>query len=267
MARLMICVLACAAITIGLSIYFLGMAWTMTGLFTLLLCWFGYRVYSAHLDYLAAETTFFDQIDSWKTSGSSRKAKQDERKNEVDWQARATILAMLTPAARYRNCFDWSAKHMLAPQANHDDAYPALIMNDDGQWVRQQQSPNINLQIVHEQSPVVDFSAPAVWMRELNEMDRNKSSLRKGDLKINAVLMCLLYHSGPSAVRREIETFRRKARNKKEAQMPSINPHLEHLCRCNQVVIWLALRLFEHQSIALLKPLTQAPHTIEWRAP
>ncbi|MBX9951201.1 MAG: hypothetical protein K2Y39_18685 [Candidatus Obscuribacterales bacterium] len=266
MARLIICALVCSAIALGLSIHFLGLAWTLAGLFTILLCRFGYRVYATHLDYLAAETTFFDQIDSWKTSGGSRKAKQAERKNEIDWQARATILAMLTPAARYRDCFAGQANHLLAEETSGEDAYPALIRGADGNWVRQRQSPHFNLQIIHENSPVVDFSAPAEWMRELNEKDRNKSSLRKGDLKINAVLMCMLYHSGPSAVRREIETFRRKARHKKDAQMPSINPHLEHLSRCNQLVIWLALRLFEHQSIALLKPLTKAPPSIEWRA-
>ena len=269
MARLIFYACAASAIAIGLSIRFAGFAWTLGGLFTLSLCWLGYVVYVAHLDFLAAETAFFDQIDSWKSGGISRKEKQKERKAEVDWEARATVAALLTPAARYRDCF--AGEPDLMPAGNNstvssaDGPYPTLVVGDDGKWIRQNHTPVVNFQVIHEQAPIVNFNAPGTWLRELNEKDRGKSSLRKSDLKANAVLLCILYRSGPAAARREIAALRRKAHQKKQA-LPALNAHLEHLCQRNQVIVWLALRLFEHQSVPFLKPMTQAPATIEWRA-
>ncbi len=269
MARLIFFACAAAAIAIGLAICSVGFAWTAGGLVTLFLCWLGYVVYVAHLDFLAAETAFFDQIDSWKSGGISRKEKQKERKSEVDWEARATITALLTPAARYRDFH--TGEQDLRPAGNNsimrnsDGPYAPLVLQDDGTWMRQNHTPIVTVQVIHEQAPTVNFNLPGAWMRELNEKDRGKGSLRKSDLKANAVLLCILYQSGPAAARREIAALRRNARQKEQA-LPTINAHSEHLSHQNQVIVWLALRLFQHQSVALLKPMTQAPATMEWRA-
>ncbi len=214
-----------------------------------------YRLRAVHMSANAAEIALSTQALEWRSSTRSRLGKREERIQEFGLEVKATVAALLAPAARYNHSLPslFSGSMEAGASANGelaDDRYQPLLRQADGSF-RRENPALINVLVVKEAAAAqFNFRDPASALTEKTEADRKKASTRKAYLRLNAMLYSMLYHAGPESVRAEIDKQRRQAARAKASE-PDINVHLRTIANRHWLIVWIGLRLFGHPSNCL----------------